>query len=82
MTNVEAVDATLVALGDRLSDDLTAFIAALRGLAGLVDADPSNLSAWREYRLMLSAFQEVIGDDVDDNIADLVASFGKAEVRN
>jgi hypothetical protein len=81
MTNVEAVDRMVAALEGRLSDEQVAFVAAVRGLAGLVDLNPSDVSVWREYRLMLQALQEVVGDNAADEVADLRSKF-EAEVRN
>lgn len=72
MPNVEAVDLMVGALEDRLSDEQAAFVAAVRGLASLVDANPSDVGVWREYRLMLQALQEVVGDGDSDHVADLV----------
>lgn len=73
--NVEAVDRMLVSLGDRLTDDQAAFVAAVRGLAAVVDNNTADLSAWREYRLMLQALQEVLGSGDVDHIENLLAQF-------
>ena len=75
MTQAEAVSVMLEALGDRLTDEQRAFVEAVRGLARVVDADPSNLSAWREYRLMLQALGEVTADGSGDTIDQLLAQF-------
>jgi hypothetical protein len=81
MTNIEAVDRMVVALGDRLTDDQAAFVEATRGLARVVDSDTADLSAWREYRLMLLALQEVVSDGDADQVQELLDRF-TAEVRD
>lgn len=75
LTQVEAVERMVEAVADRLSDEQAAFVAAVRGLAAVVDSDVSNLSAWREYRLMLQALREVVGDGSGDTIDELLARF-------
>lgn len=80
MTHVEALDRELRALGE--SDIAAAEVAAARGLARVLDEDPSLEWAWREYRFALKALKGVLsGGDVDEASA-LFDRLGGTDIRN
>jgi hypothetical protein len=63
MTHLEALDLVLAAVGEPV--EVAAEVHAARGLAAVLDADPSLEWAWREYRFALKTLREVSGGDVD-----------------
>lgn len=76
MTIAEAVDTTIAALGERLTDEHQALVAMARSLAKAVDADPcgecgaaQNAALWKEMRATITTLTEVGADDLDDDTA-------------
>lgn len=74
MSIADAVDTTIAALGDRLTDEHGALVALARSLAKAVDADPcgdcgaaQNAALWKEMRATITALSEVGADDLDDD---------------
>ena len=82
MTHGEAVALTLQALGDQ--PKATAVVRLVLGLAAVLDENPfSEPEIWREYRMALKALMEVAGgDEIDDNVKDLLERLGGTDVRN
>lgn len=73
--NAAGLERSLKALRDRLSPDHDALVAAARGLAIAVDADPGNASLWREYRAAIATLIEVGADgDTDDDAAAFIGT--------
>ena len=71
VSNVAGLERTLKALrqDDVLEDVDEALVAAARGLAAAVDADPGNGALWREYRAVLASLKEVAAGGIDDEAA-------------
>lgn len=72
----KAVDSTVKALQAAGGIELTdaAIVAAVRGLADAVDADPTNAALWRELRAMLDDLRETASAGVDSDAADFLIS--------
>jgi len=83
LTNVEAISATVAALrtAGRLEDADSALVVMALGLAGAVDADPSNASLWREYRATEARLRETGGAEASDEFTQALAKL-QSPVRN
>jgi hypothetical protein len=82
MTNVEAAERTIRALGElgRLEEIDVAQVQALRTLAAAVDENPANAALHREYRDSLSELRVYDDDDgFSDALEDLRSSVRDAE---
>ena len=69
-----AVEETLRSLDG--SEAFAARVAAFRGLADAVDAEPLNASLWREFRAVEAAVME-LRDGGDSELDDLIRSFAE-----
>lgn len=69
MSQLAALEATLLVVGDRLGPQYEALKAAARGLAEAVDALPTRATLWTEYRAVLGTLFETAGEAVDDGQA-------------
>ncbi len=70
----DAIETTIAALGERLTDEHGALVALARSLAKAVDADPcadcgaaTTAALWKEMRATITALSEVGADDLDDD---------------
>ena len=82
MTHREALAAMVAAVGN--DESAAANIQLAFGLADVLDENPfAEPEIWREYRMALKAVREATGDsNIDENIADLLARLGDADVRD
>jgi len=75
MTQSAGIAATLAAYADRLTDEDAALVALATGLAEAVDESPGNAALWKELRAAIATLSEVMSRGVDDDTADLRATF-------
>jgi hypothetical protein len=74
----DAVARTVMAMRDagRLTPADDALVAAIEGVASLIDAGAQDANMWREYRMMLKQLAEVgAADGGDDDLDELLEAF-------
>lgn len=81
MSHGEAVETFVVATTP--PGEVAPLVAAVRGLAALLDADDSDPGIWREYRFMLRELREAVGSGVGDDLeAEFAALDGGSDLRD